>query len=397
MAERIDAFFSYGFRPFFLSAGLYAAVGMAAWMAWIGLHAAGGEVRMMSTAFPPFQWHAHEMLYGYTAAAIAGFLLTAVPSWTGRHPITGAPLAVLFGVWVLGRIAVWFSNFLHPLAVAVADVSFLAFLLALVLKSLIGGKRRNFIFVGVLAVLIAGNVLVHLEQLKLTDGTTTVGHLLALDTVILLIATIGGRVGPAFTRNALRRPGEPEPVPAWPWIDRASVASVAAVLVADVVQPGGAAAGALAALAAAANGIRLAGWRGLSVLDQPILWIIHVGYGWLVVGLAAKGLALLTGVTAEVTALHVLTVGAVGSMTLGIMTRAGLGHTGRPLRVAPSIVAAYVLVSFATVVRVGGPLWLPAYYNAAVLTAGIAWCVAFALFAWVYWPILTRPRIRGAD
>ena len=396
MSERFGVFFSYGFRPFFLAAGLYAVAGMAAWLAWIGLHAAAASVPAMSTGFPPYQWHAHEMLYEYTAAAVAGFLLTAVPSWTNRHPVAGAPLAALFGVWLLGRAAVWSSAFLPPLVVAIADAAFLVFLFALVLKSLIGGQRRHFIFLGVLAVLIAGNVLVHLERLDLAVGTAAQGHLLALDAVILLIATIGGRVGPAFTRNVLHRQGEAEPIPPRPWLDRISVLSVLALLVADLGWSGGVAAGLLAALAAVANGIRLAGWRGLSVLDQPILWIIHLGYAWLVVGLAAKAVALLTGVMAEGTALHVLTVGAVGSMTLGIMTRAGLGHTGRPLKVAPAITAAYLILSFATVVRVLGPLWLPQFYVAVLVTAGLAWCVAFGMYAWTYWPILTRPRV-GSD
>lgn len=393
---RFTVFFSYGFRPFFLAAGLYAVAGMAAWLAWIGLHAANASVPAMSAGFPPFQWHAHEMLYGYTAAAVAGFLLTAVPSWTGRHPVTGAPLAALFGAWLLGRAAIWLSAFLDPIVVAVADVSFLVFLFILVLKSLIGGQRRHFIFLGVLGVLVAGNVMAHLERLNVTVGTLAPGHLLALDAVILMIATIGGRVGPAFTRNVLHRRGETDSIPPRPWLDRASVMSVLAVLAADLVQPGGFAVGLLAALAAVVNGLRLAGWRGLSVLDQPILWIIHVGYGWLVVGLATKAAALLTGIMAEATALHVLTVGAVGSMTLGIMTRAGLGHTGRPLKVLPAITAAYLMISLAAVVRVLGPIWLPEFYNVVLLTAGAAWCVAFGVFSWVYWPVLTRPRV-GAD
>lgn len=397
MTERLDAFLSYGFRPFFLFAGIYAVVGMAAWMAWIGLHAANAVVLRMSTDFPPFQWHAHEMLFGYTAAVVAGFLLTATSGWTGRGPVAGRPLALLAAAWVLGRVAVWFSAFLHSLLVATADLMFLALLTGFVFRTLVGGKPRHLIFLALLIVLIAANALVHGERLGLAAGTADAGHRLALDTVILLIAIIGGRVVPAFTRNVLRREGESDPVPARPWIDRLALASVAVVVVVDQIPESETAAGWIAIAAALANGLRLGGWRGWRVLDQPILWITHVGYGWLVVGLACKGIALLTGAMAETTAIHVLTVGAIGSMTLGIMTRAGLGHTGRPLRVAGSVTAAYLVLSLATVIRVAGPLWLPEYYNVAVLTAGTGWCVAFAVFTWVYWPILTRPRIGGED
>ncbi len=393
MTSRLTAFLSYGFRPFFLFAGLYAVLGMAAWLAWIGLNAAGGPILGFGADFQPFQWHAHEMLFGYTTAAFAGFLLTAAPGWTRRAPVSGGPLALLAAAWALGRAAVWLSAYLAPALVAVLDLSFLALLFGLVFGTLTGGSKRHLVFLGVLVLLFAANAMVHLERLGFTGDSAAAGHLLAIDTYIVLITVIGGRVIPAFTRNALRRDGDDDPLPPRPWLDRIAMLSVVAVLAAGQFAPGGALPGWLALAAALINGLRLAGWRGWRILDQPIMWILHLGYAWLVAGLAFKGAALVGGGIDETTALHVLTIGAIGSMTLGIMTRAGLGHTGRALRVAPAITFAYLALSAAAVIRVGAPLWLPEFYNAAMLAAGLSWCVAFAVFSWVYWPILTRPRV----
>ena len=398
MNKRLDAFFSYGFRPFFLGAGLYGVVGMAAWITWIGLHAAGGEVKGMDGGFPPYLWHAHEMLFGYVGAAVAGFLLTATPGWSGRKPVSGAPLAALFAAWLAGRVAVWLAAFLPAALVAIVDLAFWVFLFAVVLRTLAGGKARNFVFLALLALLVTADVMVHLERLGLAAGTAAAGHRLALDSVVLLIAIVGGRVVPAFTRNALRaETGEADPIPALPRLDAAGIGAVAALLVADQATPGAAAAGWLALFAAAANGARLVRWRGWQVLDQPILWIVHLGFAWMVTGLGLKAWALLGGGMIEATALHALTVGAIGSMTLGIMTRAGLGHTGRPLKVAPEIAAAYLLLSLAALIRVVGPFALPQFYNAVLLAAGVSWCVVFAIFSWVYSPILTTPRLGGGS
>ncbi|MDA1091097.1 MAG: NnrS family protein [Proteobacteria bacterium] len=390
MTQRLTAFLSYGFRPFFLFAGLYGVVGMAAWLALIGLNT---EAASLSADFPPSQWHAHEMLFGYTTAVFAGFLLTAAPGWTRRAPIAGGPLALLAVVWVSGRAAVWLSAYLAPTLVAVIDLSFLVLLFGLVFTTLTTGSKRHLVFLGVLALLFSANAMVHLERLGFTGNSAGAGHLLALDTYIVLITVIGGRVVPAFTRNTLRRDGDDDPLPPRPWLDRMAILSVVAVLVAGQVADDDALLGGLAVAAALINGLRLVGWRGWRILDQPIAWILHLGYGWMVAGLAFKGVALLSGTIAETTALHVLTIGAVGSMTLGIMTRAGLGHTGRALRVTPAITFAYLAVSAAAVIRVGGPLLLPDYYTAVMVGAGVSWCAAFAVFSWVYWPILTRPRL----
>ena len=389
MTPRPAAFLSYGFRPFFLFAGAYAVLAMAAWMAWFGL------AQALGTDFPPLLWHAHEMLFGYTAAVLAGFLLTAAPSWTGTEPVRGGPLALLAGVWVLGRVAVWFSGTLMPGVVAAADMAFLALLFVLMFRTLTGGSARQTVFLGILALLFAANGMVHLERLGLSDDTAAAGHRLAFDVFIVLITLIGGRVVPAFTRTALKQQGEADPLAARPWLDRLSIVSVVLVLLAGQFVAEQALVGGLAVVAAVLNGLRLAGWRVWRILDQPMVWILHVGYGWLVVGLAFRGWALLDSGVDEATALHVLSIGAIGSMTLGVMTRAGLGHTGRPLQAAPAITAAYLLLSLTTVVRVAGPMLAPDYAQAALVAAGAGWCAAFALFTGVYWPILTGPRADG--
>lgn len=395
MSERVSAFFSYGFRPFFLFAGLYAVLAMAAWMAW----RAGLPI---DTGFAPVAWHTHEMLFGYTAAVFAGFILTASPGWTGKPPVQGRPLALLAALWLSGRAAVWFSATLPPLLVAAADLSFWIFLFFLISKMLKGGALRHAVFLVFIGVLTLANAMVHLERLGLGEDWMDAGHMMALNMYILLIVIIGGRIIPSFTRNALRTDEDPDPLPPRKIIDRAAMVLTLAVVVVDLAAAGDAVAGQgeavagwIAVAAALANGLRLAGWQGWRVLNQPILWIVHLGYLWLVAGLALKGYANLSGALSAGTALHILTVGAIGSMTLGIMTRAGLGHTGRPLQAPSAITVAYIILSLSTVIRVAGPLWWPEHFAAAVMAAGAGWCLTFAIFVGVFWPILTRPRMGG--
>jgi len=363
-------------------------------MAWLGMQGDVSSTPPLATDFPPFLWHAHEMLFGYTIAVVAGFLLTASPSWTGKPPIMGAALAVLAGTWIIGRLAAWFSAVAPAAWVAVADLAFLPILLVFLLRTLAGGSPRYYVVLGVLVVLFAANAMVHMERLGLTQDTAQAGHGLALDVFIVLITVIAGRVVQAFTRNAIRKANPDsaaDPLPPRPWLDRLSILSVLAVLIAGLITPGGVAIGWLALAAAILNGLRLAGWKGWRVKDQSIAWVLHLGYAWLVTGLAVRGWALAGGDLAETTALHVLTVGAIGTMTLAIMTRAALGHTGRDLKVPPAITAAYLIISAATVLRVGGPLAAPDFQHIAIILAGAGWCLAFAIFSVVFWPILTGP------
>jgi uncharacterized protein involved in response to NO len=387
-------FLSHGFRPFFLFAGLYAVVPMIVWLFWYAAPGIGILLNTLAGSLPPSVWHGHEMIYGYTMAVVGGFFLTAVPNWTGREPVRGRLLGALAATWLVGRAALWLTNVLPVSVTAALDLSFVPFLAILIIKALSGGwSKRNAVFMPILAALFAGNVLVHLDAAGILPGWAGRGLVLGLDAVVLLITVIGGRVVPAFTTNALRRHGESALPVSRPWVERVSILLTAAVLVADLARPGGFITGSIAIAAALANALRLAGWRGHKTFDQPILWIIHLGYAWLVIGLAAKGMAILSGWFSETTTQHVLTIGAIGSMTMGVMSRAALGHTGRPLVVAPAITAAYVLVSLAALARVAGPVLLPSLETQTVALAGVLWCVAYAIFTVVYWPMLTRPRV----
>lgn len=389
----IPVFFSYGFRPFFLLAGVYAVLPVLAWLVWLLIHLLGGAPRALTTSFPALLWHGHEMLFGYVPAVMAGFFLTAMPNWTGTKPMHGAPLMMLVALWVAGRLVMWFGVALPGTVVAAVDLAFLPVLLLVVTVTLLrAGNRRNLVLAAILAAMIAGNAMVHLEVLGVVEDVARPGLVLGADAVALLLAIIGGRIIPAFTRTALDSGGA-QNLGAAPWLDGLAIFSVAAVLLADALFPGTPVVAAAAA-AAILNGARLVRWRGLATRRQPILWILHLGFFWLVVAFALKAAAA-AEMFAPSAALHALTIGAIGSLTLGVMSRAALGHSGRPL-VAPSPLAlAYVLVSLAALARILGPVLLPALYMQAVLAAGVLWAIAFALFVAVYTPILLRPRVDG--
>lgn len=388
-----QAFFSYGFRPFFLFACLYAALGIAVWLLWIGMHSLGHTFEFISIALPPHIWHAHEMLYGYVMAVIAGFFLTAVPSWTDTRPVQGPALIVLVSLWVAGRVAIWLSAFLPVWLVAVLDLAFIPALFSLVIFAL--SKRwskRNLIFIPILALLFFGNVLVHGELLGWFSDSLSTGHRLTLDTALLLIVLIGGRVIPAFTTNALRNSGHSQlPISRKP-VEALAIGSMVALLIANAVDAPSLWVGSIALSAAVFHFIRLSGWRGLATLDRPIVWILHLGYLWLIFGFALIGIAAFSDILSEVTALHALTVGAIGSLTVGVLTRAGLGHTGRKVIASVPMITAYLLISAAAALRVLAPILLFEFYNEAMLVSGLLWISAFTILTWVFMPILTSPR-----
>lgn len=392
MRNFIETFLSYGFRPFFLLAGIYAVVPMLAWIVWYWM-GAGGAARALTGSFPAHVWHGHEMLFGFTAAVVAGFFLTAAPSWTGKEPVHGPLLGALVAVWLAGRLAMWSMGILPPIIVAALDLAFIPFLAVLVIRALSGGwSKRNAIFIPILLALFLGNLMTHWDP---ESALASRGLMLGLDAVALLMTIVGGRVTPAFTTNALRHRGETELPRSWPAIEKASILLVAVTLVVEAIWPHGLATAVPAAGAAVANLIRLSGWRGAKVLNEPILWIVHLGYAWLIVGLAAKAMAAVGMWLAPTAAQHALTVGAIGSLTLGIMSRAALGHTGRRLTVAPAVAVAYLLVTAAAIVRVGGAMALPDHPVGVAATAGGLWTLAFLIFAAVYAPILVRPRQRA--
>lgn len=373
---------------------IYGVIVMSLFIFWIAVHHAGGYIIELTITMAPFTWHAREMLFGFTIAIIAGFLLTAVPNWTGTAPVRGPMLVLLTATWFAGRIAVGFSAYIPPMAVAIADLAMLPLLAFLVASAMFQKfSKRNFVFLPILVLLFTSNLFFHLEVLEVMEDGIAIGLKLALGMIVLLITIIGGRVVPAFTSNALRNLGETHlPVNIMP-LNIVSVGLVAALLIADLIDHDHMMTGIIALAAAVANGLRLALWKGHKVLAQPIIWVLHLGFAWLVIGLGIKGFAILHPGLGPQTALHALTAGAIGTMTLAVMSRAALGHTGRKLVVNNWMVLAYILVSTGTVFRLIVPVLLPSYYNEGMLLAGIAWTAAFAIFSVVYWPILTGPPL----
>lgn len=391
----LDAFFSYGFRPFFLGAGISAAASMALWIGWLATAAAGLSTAWLPIAYAPYAWHAHEMVYGFGMAAVAGFLLTAVPNWTGATPLKGRRLAVLFALWLAGRIALLLSAPLPAVMVAAIDIAFIPSLGYFAAQQLlVKPAARNLVFLAILAVLTAGNIAFHAHALGLTGGDGLSGVRIGVMMLVTMIAIIGGRIIPAFTHNWLHLNAVPGPMPRKDArLDGAAIVGVALYAISDLSGGPHALTAAIAATAAFLNAVRLYGWRGLATRSSPIVFVLHVGYAWLVAGLALAALAHATTLVPPVLALHAFGTGAIGTMVLAVMTRAALGHTGRALVASHLIALAYWLVTASAALRIAGPLALPAQTHAALLVAGLAWIVAFAIFSTVYAPILTTPRL----
>ncbi|HLS81341.1 MAG TPA: NnrS family protein [Steroidobacter sp.] len=383
------ALFDYGFRPFFLLAGLYALVVIPAWLYFFAHH---------GTSFgslPLMYWHAHEMIYGFVAAAVAGFLLTAVPSWTGARGFGGKPLVILVALWIAGRIAVASVGEVPFWLTAVGALAFLPGLAVLLAPPLLRSSNRNTPLLGVLGVLwlIDAAFLFALRSGDVALGARALN--VAIDLVLVLVTVIGGRIVPAFTANAQRRRGVAADIVSRRWLEFTVIALMIAIAVADVFAAPAALAGALAALAAAAHLVRLSGWRSFKTRSESILWVLHVGYAWLPIGLGLKALWLLGGVSWAIKWQHALTMGVFATMILAVMTRASLGHTGRPLEVSRTITVSYLLLTLGVVLRVfGGALW-PDSYLLTVTAAGVAWTLSFLLYVAVYTPILVGPRADG--
>lgn len=383
------ALFGYGFRPFFLFAGLYAVLAVSAWL-W--LYTGYGTPL---SSLPPQFWHAHEMIYGFVVAAITGFLLTAVPSWTGSRGFGGRPLIVLSVLWVAGRLAFAAGAFLPTGLIALIELSLLPALIALLIPPLLRAHNRNTPLLAVLALLWLLDA-AFLSGLNHADIPLARSALrLSIDLVLLLVTVIGGRIVPAFTSSALRRAGKNVDVVARPWLDRLLIALMVAVVLVDAMRPDSRTSGWLAAIAAIAHAVRLAGWRGLRTGREPIVWALHLAYAWLPVGFMLKALWQLEAVAWAMYWMHAFTMGVFGSMILAVMTRAALGHTGRPLVVSRPIALAYVLLAAAAAFRIFAPDTQLFHYPTTVVVAGALWSAAFALYLIVYAPILTRPRVDG--
>ena len=382
-AHRGPAVFSVGLRPFFLFSALWAAIAAPL---WLYAFLSGGPVGL--------SWHVHEMLFGYTGGIVVGFLLTAVPNWTGRLPVVGTPLALLFGLWLAGRAAMLAMALNADLASEfwplIIDGLFLFAMAGVIWREVLAGQNWRNVPVAIMVTLFAlANAGFHLEAGA--GGVDNLSTRLGLAVVTLLIAVIGGRVTPSFTRNWQIKRGGPLPAVAGRF-DIVTLMVTATGLIGWSVAPTHPATGALLLAAGGLNLVRLARWRGDAPLAEPLVWILHLGYLWLAVGLFLTGLSVAApGLVPLSAGVHALTAGAIGVMTLAVMTRASRGHTGRPLTAGKIEVLIYVLINLAALTRVAGGL-LPSVYQPLLMVSTGLWSAAFLAFVIGYGPMLLTPR-----
>lgn len=384
-------FFGDGFRVFFFAASLFAVLAVGVWAGWLAAQASGVTVDL-PTATAPHLWHAHEMIFGYGAAVLGGFFLTAVPNWTGARAAPQLFNALVAGLWLMGRLAVWQSASLPAGLVALVDLAFVPVLATKLLEQLLKRpKPQQMILLAMLGLFWSGNLMVHLEWIGQTADTLWPGLRVGLFSLGALIMVLGGRVTPGFTRNAMVQSGCETGLPRNPMpLAAVAIAAAVAVPLGLMAQVPDMALGLAALIAGAAGLLRVALWRGGWTKDKPILWMLHLSYAVNSLGFVAFGLANL-GLGSEVAALHLLSIGGVGGMTLAVMSRATLGHTGRALVAPKPVVLAYVLLPLAALARFAGSAW-PGLYYPGIFTAAALWCIAFALFTIALWPAFFGPR-----
>ena len=376
-----SALWQLGFRPFFLLASSFAALSIGLWAAqfagWLPRPYLAGPL-----------WHAHEMLFGFTLAVVVGFLFTAGRNWSNRPTPTGLPLAALALLWVAGRVLV-FTPF--GWAAAIVDATFaLAAATALAVPLWAARNRRNYFFVGLLVLLGVADLGIHLAQLGVWDLPTWLGVQIALDLVLFIMAVMAGRVIPMFTNNGVPGAGAERHA----MLDLAALASVLVLLAADLLRWHGAWLATIAIFCAAAHALRWAFWKPWKTWRTPLVWVLHAAYVWIPLHLGLRAAAEMGWINASVAA-HALTVGAIGGLVIGMMTRIARGHTARPLVADRFDVACYALILTAALVRVGWPLAAPAWSLPAILFSAVLWSAGFGLFAVRYWPVLTGPRLDG--
>ena len=375
------ALWNLGFRPFFLLASAFSAISVLLWVAQY----AGG----LPFAYLPHQlWHGHEMLFGYALAVVAGFLLTAVRAWTGHPTAVGAPLMALAALWLAGRVLVLtpFNNW-----AAVVNAAFpVALALAIAVPLLRARNVRNYFFVGLLMLMGAIAAALHLGLRGVFELPPRLGMVLGLDVMLFIMAVMGGRVIPMFTNNGVRGAGATRNA----LVEKLALGSILLLVVADFLQLQSGFIAAIALIAAIAHGVRLTLWRPWRTLAVPLVWILHAAYSWIVVHLALRALSAM-GWLAESYAIHALTVGAIGGLTLGMMTRTARGHTARPLVADGYELTSFLLIQAAAFVRVFGGMVSAAWILPSAVISGVLWSAAFCIYAVRYWPVLTRPRLDG--
>ncbi len=377
------ALFSFGFRPFFFFGAVWLVFAMLLWLAVLA-----GQFDLPSR-FDRGSWHAHEFLFGYLGTVLAGFLLTAVPNWTGRLPMVGWRLAALFVLWMAGRGAVFFSGHLPVIVAPIVDLAFPLVLCGLILREIVAGKNwRNLLVLALLAVFTLANGVFHLEALRGEYAAQGYGLRLGLATAIMMIAVIGGRIIPSFTRNWLARSDNPaRPAPPMQRFDKLVLVASLVILAVWVALPFERLTGVALVLFGLLHLARLMRWQGHHCLCEPLVWVLHSAYLFIPVGAFAMGLDRLVGNPGSAGAQHLWMAGALGSMTLAVMTRATLGHTGQALTADRMTIAIYVCAFGAAFARMGTSVWLELSY-----VSGVLWLAAFAGFAVAYGPLLLRPK-----
>jgi len=379
------ALFALGFRPFFLLAGIAAALLVPLWV-YRFLNA-----MPPANYYDPLTWHAHEMLFGYSAAVIAGFLLTAVHNWSGLPTLAGKALAALALLWLAARVLPFFSPLVAPIVIASVDMLFLPLLaLALAIPLLRSRQWQQLVFLLVLGALSGANLMVHLQQLGFSASSAPAGMKFALYLVLLLIVILGGRVIPFFTDRGLDR----EVTRRWKAIEALSIGSLLLLAILDLQNVTAPVVASVAAGAALVHALRLYGWYQAGIWRLPMVWVLQLAYAWLVVGLLLQALAA-AGLLNPMLALHAHTLGAIGGMTLGMMARVSLGHSGREINATCLTTWAFVLINLAALVRVLLPIVDAPHYSLWLQLAAIFWTLAFALFVLVYAPMLVKPRVDG--
>jgi len=372
-----------GFRPFFLAGAAFAIVAVPLWIVALkGGIAPGG-------AFGSLQWHAHEMLFGFSTAIIAGFLLTAISNWCGRETVTGLPLGSLVALWTVGRVAVFFASSLPRFVPFLLDVAFLpALTIACATPLLSAGNRRNYGFIGLLFGLALANGVAHVFALRGDFSTVWLAHRFALNAIVIMLVLMTGRVVPMFTRNATRLPWV-RPIP---FLERASLAAVVLLTLSELSPKASTLSLVLSAVAAALLLARMRFWGTRHVFRQPLLWILHLGTLFMPFGLTLRVLAVIVPGIPASSSLHALTAGAIGSLTLGMMARVSLGHTGRLIEPARATQWSLVALVSAAAIRVGAPFLPSAWYLNGLSVASLLWSGAFTLFLVSYRKILCAPR-----
>jgi uncharacterized protein involved in response to NO len=379
------ALLSYGFRPFFLGAALWACIAM---VLWIGLLSGFWT---FAIGYGGIAWHAHEFLFGYIAAVMTGFLLTAIPNWTGRLPLQGIPLFALFVLWLAGRVAMLTTDWIGTGAAAIIDCVYLITVTALISREIVAGSNWRNLRVAVLVAFTAIANIVFQAEVLVYAGPNY-GLRLSVSAIVALIMVVGGRVTPSFTSNWLTRQGsQTRPAPLGRF-DIGSIALAAIALIAWIAAPDWYGTAALLFVMAIAQAARLSRWTGARTWREPILFVLHLAYAFVPLGALVLSVSILwPRIMSTSGALHAWTTGAMGLMTLAIMTRATLGHTGRDVTSTPTTLAIYGAMLVAALARIAAPL-LPAFYYQMLLSAGVAWFSAFAVFVLTYGPMLVGAK-----